>query len=324
MPVTIKVNGTSNGLVHKGTTHFAKSTAPDVCKTPSPAGPVPIPYPIIISMSSDLANGTTTIKADGGNICANKGSEFSRCSGDEAGTAGGVVSNVNMKEATWILYSFDVKLDGKNACRFSDMMKMNHGNTICMNGVTPDQTAPKEVKLEIEACEERKKPESQRKKKWDDCQVEELCDMLKAFSAIPKDKIKKVSPSPSEPTSPDNSKYNSVKELFAKNFAAAVNKVPLDEAHIKSQFSSDCRYKKWNEGGKPPPPEPRNPNPPRSGSGGMNPDHSHDVGLGGVFNDVASMKWMNARVNTTAGAAMRKYKPEEDAGKKVTAPGCCD
>ena len=41
-----------------------------------------------------------------------------------------------MKEATWILYSFDVKMDAPNACRKTDKMKMNHGNTICMGGVT--------------------------------------------------------------------------------------------------------------------------------------------------------------------------------------------
>jgi uncharacterized protein DUF4150 len=132
--VTIKVNGTDNSVSHKGAMHFAKNTAPDVCKTPSPGGPVPIPYPVIMSLSSDLANGTTTVKADGGNMIAIKGAEYSRCSGDEAGTAGGVVSSTNMKEATWILYSFDVKMDGGNACRKTDKMKMNHGNTICMTG----------------------------------------------------------------------------------------------------------------------------------------------------------------------------------------------
>lgn len=130
MSVSIKVNGVSNSLVHKGSNGFVKNTVPDVCKTPSPGGPVPVPYPIIISMSSDLVDGTSTVKADGGNACAIKGSNFSRCSGDEPGTAGGVKSSTNMKEATWILYSFDVKMDGSNACRKSDKMMMNHENTI--------------------------------------------------------------------------------------------------------------------------------------------------------------------------------------------------
>jgi len=135
MAVTIHVNGKTNSLVHKGSMGIAKSTIPDVCKTPSPGGPVPIPYPIIVSMSSDLKKGTKTVKVDGKKMAAVKGSEFSRCTGDEPGTAGGgVKSSTNMKEATWILYSFDVKMDGKNSCRLSDKMMMNHGNTACLNG----------------------------------------------------------------------------------------------------------------------------------------------------------------------------------------------
>ena len=114
---------------------IAKSTLPDVCKTPSPGGPVPVPYPIIISMTSDLTGGTTTVKVDGGNMAAVKGSKLSRCSGDEPGTAGGLKSSTNMKEAAWILYSFDVKLDGKNACRLTDKLQMNHGNTACLAGL---------------------------------------------------------------------------------------------------------------------------------------------------------------------------------------------
>ncbi len=120
---------------------IAKSTLPDVCKTPSPGGPVPIPYPIIISMSRDLKKGSKKVKFDGGNSAAIKGSEFSRCSGDEPGTAGGVKSSTNMKEATWILYSFDVKIEGKNACRLSDKMMMNHGNTACLGGVLQEPVA---------------------------------------------------------------------------------------------------------------------------------------------------------------------------------------
>ena len=130
MAVTIHVNGTSNSLVHKGSNGMVLNTAPDVCKTPTPGGPVPIPYPIIVSMSSDLIKGTKTVKVDGNNMAAIKGSEFSRCTGDEPGTVGGVISSTNMKEATWILYSFDVKLEGKGACRLSDKMMMNHKNTV--------------------------------------------------------------------------------------------------------------------------------------------------------------------------------------------------
>jgi hypothetical protein len=138
-----------NGLVHKGSNHFAKNTPPDVCKTPSPGGPVPIPYPVIVSKSSDLANGTTTVKADGGQMIAVKGCEYSMCVGDEAGTAGGVVSSTFKKEAKFILYSFDVKMDGKNACRLSDKMTMNHQNTVCLAGTFPTPAEVKAIEAEL-------------------------------------------------------------------------------------------------------------------------------------------------------------------------------
>lgn len=131
--VTIKVNGSNDSLVHKGSSHYSKATIPDVCKTPSPGGPVPVPYPNI-SMSSSLAKGTTTVKADGGNMIAVKGSEFSMSQGDEPGTAGGVKSSTFKKESTWITYSFDVKMDGKNACRLTDKKFQNHENTANMSG----------------------------------------------------------------------------------------------------------------------------------------------------------------------------------------------
>jgi hypothetical protein len=133
MSVTVKVNGTSNSVVHKGSNGVSTATIPDVCKTPSPGGPVPIPYPNI-SQSSSLAKGTSTVKADGGNMIANKGSEFSRSNGDEPGTVGGVKSSTFIKESTWILYSFDVKMEGKNACRLSDKKFQNHQNTVNLAG----------------------------------------------------------------------------------------------------------------------------------------------------------------------------------------------
>ncbi|MCI5221678.1 MAG: DUF4150 domain-containing protein [Candidatus Electrothrix sp. AR4] len=154
MGVTIHVNGMSNSLAHKGSMGIAKSTLPDVCKTPSPGGPVPVPYPVIVSMSKDLKKGTKTVKVDGKKPAAVKGSEFSRCMGDEPGTAGGVKSSTNMKEATWLLYSFDVKLDGKNACRLTDKMMMNHGNSMCLAGLSQNPVqAKKQIQTWVNECD---------------------------------------------------------------------------------------------------------------------------------------------------------------------------
>jgi len=129
MAVTININNLS--LCHKGSNGVAIATLPDVCKTPP--GPVPVPYPNI-AFSKHLKKGTKTIKVDGGNMAANKGSQFSRSTGDEPGVAKGIVSNTQMKEATWITHSFDVKLEKKGACRLTDKMFMNHKNTVCLGG----------------------------------------------------------------------------------------------------------------------------------------------------------------------------------------------
>lgn len=141
---TIKVNGLT--LTHKGSGGMSIATIPDVCKTPSPGGPIPIPYPNI-AKSSDLVKGTKTVKVDGRKMAAVKGSEFSMSTGDEAGTAGGVSSSTFKKETSWILYSFDVKLDGKNACRLTDKKFHNHKNTVNLGGefespITPGAPRP--------------------------------------------------------------------------------------------------------------------------------------------------------------------------------------
>ena len=140
MPVTVKVNGATNSVVHKGSNGISMATIPDVCKTPTPGGPVPIPYPNI-SQSVTLSGGTTTVKADG-MMVAIKGSEFSLSNGDNAGVAGGVKSSTFMKESTWLLYSFDVKMDGKNACRLTDKKFHNHENTVNMGGVLQPPVVP--------------------------------------------------------------------------------------------------------------------------------------------------------------------------------------
>lgn len=132
MPVTIQVNGTVNTLVHKMSNGISTATLPDVCKTPSPGGPVPVPYPNI-AQSITLSSGTTNVKGDK-MMAAVKGSKFALSNGDNAGVAGGVKSSTFMKEATWILYSFDVKLQKKNASRLTDKMFHNAENAANLTG----------------------------------------------------------------------------------------------------------------------------------------------------------------------------------------------
>jgi hypothetical protein len=101
---------------------------PDVCKTPSPAGPIPIPYPNV-ARSSDTAKGTKKVSVQGNPACV-KDSSFSTSTGDEAGTAGGGVASSKTKgKAEFVNYSFDVKFEGKNVARAFDLMLHNDKNT---------------------------------------------------------------------------------------------------------------------------------------------------------------------------------------------------
>ena len=125
MPVTVGVNNLS--VVHKDSGGVTIAF-PDVCKTPTPAGPVPIPYPNI-AQSSDTASGSTSVKADGNPVCL-KDSNFRISTGDEAGSAGGgVISNKIKGKAEFVNFSFDVTFEGKNVCRAFDLMLHNDKNT---------------------------------------------------------------------------------------------------------------------------------------------------------------------------------------------------
>lgn len=128
MSVTVGVNNRT--VVHKSSGGVTMA-GPDVCKTPSPGGPIPIPYPNV-AKSSDTAKGSKKVKMDGNPIML-KNSNFSTSVGDEAGTAGGgVVSNTTKGKAEFVNYSFDVKVEGKNVPRQLDPMihnKLSSPNT---------------------------------------------------------------------------------------------------------------------------------------------------------------------------------------------------
>lgn len=124
MGVTVGVNQRS--VVHKSS-NGVTPCFPDVCKTPSPAGPIPIPYPNI-AMSSNTAKGAKKVKCDGKPVCV-KDSNFKTSVGDEPGVAKGVISSKTKGKAEFILYSFDVKIEGKNVPRAFDLMLHNDKNT---------------------------------------------------------------------------------------------------------------------------------------------------------------------------------------------------
>ncbi len=123
MPGTVFVN--NKGVAHKGSGGMSP-IFPDVCKTPTPVGPVPIPYPNI-GKSSDTSSGPTTITTDG-QMPMTKDAKYMMSTGDEAGSAMGVMSSKIKGTCEFMLYSFDVKFEGKNVCRLADSLFHNDKN----------------------------------------------------------------------------------------------------------------------------------------------------------------------------------------------------
>lgn len=101
---------------------------PDVCRTPSPGGPVPIPYPNSAE-SKALEKGSRTVSINGAPVCL-ASSRLGTSTGDEAGTAGGGVSSGRTGGAAHpVNYSFDVRMEGNPVVRNLDLFTLNDRNT---------------------------------------------------------------------------------------------------------------------------------------------------------------------------------------------------
>lgn len=150
MAATINVN--KRTVVHKTSGGIA-TTFPDVCKTPTPAGPIPIPYPNI-AKSTDTSKGSKTVKMDSNPIML-KGSVFSTSTGDEAGSVGGIISGCTKGKAEFVNYSFNVFVEGKNVPRLSDIMVQNEAsapNTPPMPEVQPPLVTPPASQAQQTQC----------------------------------------------------------------------------------------------------------------------------------------------------------------------------
>ena len=106
---------------------------PDVCLTPPPppAGPIPVPYPNT-SFSKDMKNGSTTVTIGGQEVMLKDLSFYKTLPlGDEAATnsqGAGVTTHVITGKTYFIMWSMDVKFEGQNVPRHTDMTTSNHAS----------------------------------------------------------------------------------------------------------------------------------------------------------------------------------------------------
>lgn len=120
------------------------STPPDVCKTPSPTGTVPVPYVNIFQCSMVTPNTACSKVFIDGSPALNLKSATMLSNGDEPGTAGGISSGKFIGKGEFTKGSQKVTLEGKAAVSQGASTKHNQGNTTgmcCMAGQMKVQIA---------------------------------------------------------------------------------------------------------------------------------------------------------------------------------------
>ncbi|HKQ26835.1 MAG TPA: DUF4150 domain-containing protein [Burkholderiales bacterium] len=110
---------------------------PDVCLTPSPAGPVPVPYPNI-AMGPTAVGAAYTILINAA-PAHNMSTNIPLTNGDNAGVASGVASGTVMGPGRHLTASFTVLIGGMPGTKLSSMSLQN--NTNCPGArIVPSQT----------------------------------------------------------------------------------------------------------------------------------------------------------------------------------------
>jgi hypothetical protein len=121
-----KVFANGRSILHKGSGNTHTSAAPDVCKVPTPGGPVPTPF-VNSAQDSMLTKGSKSVTINGHPVALTD-SELSTSTGDEPGTAGGLISSKFKGKMAWGSGSVDVKIEGKGVVRFLDVT-LHNGNS---------------------------------------------------------------------------------------------------------------------------------------------------------------------------------------------------
>jgi hypothetical protein len=98
----------------------------DFCKTPTPGGPVPMPYPNLAKTSDGQGSSKVKVKCK---QALRKGDKIMMSSGDEGGVAMGAVSSKIKGPAELMLGSPFVKVEGKMWAHHTVPAKQNDGNT---------------------------------------------------------------------------------------------------------------------------------------------------------------------------------------------------
>jgi hypothetical protein len=289
--------------VHAGSNGIAAATVPNICKMPGPPAPfVPTPLPNIGKSGSSPQGYSTTVTIEG-NAVAIKGATFGSM-GDVAsqGTGGGIVSSNTQGPTSFVgPGSMDVKIEGKNVQLLGDPMLNNcaaggsPANAATLQGEvqgpgTPVTPAKYEVDCDVKGSA---------KASWDCCQMKQFCAKLDAVNE--QAKRGKLTTDPASLQARNSARGE---KLFRKQW----NEAPYAYQPMVHKFYHPCAAKKAAE------------NEYKIGSE-FQPDHVHELQLGGAPTDFKNLKWLDSSVNQSLGATLAGFDP-------VACPGgvsadCC-
>ena len=119
---------------------------PDTCQVPSPAGPVPTPFPNTAMLNQATGSTCTQKIKIVQKEAVTKATTIPQSTGDEAGSAGGVVSGMIKGPAKFTSYSQKLFLEGQPAV-FLGCVSAQNGNNA--NAPVGNQIAPSQTKVMI-------------------------------------------------------------------------------------------------------------------------------------------------------------------------------
>ncbi len=124
------------------------STVVDICKTPSPGGPLPIPYPIIMKTQKDTKTKVKKLKTAekqyedavgvaSGNVqkkIQELTKKMKKSSGNEAGKLKGIVSQQNKSKAKFKFGMTQVKMEGKISAVHVEILSLRCDHVMTVDG----------------------------------------------------------------------------------------------------------------------------------------------------------------------------------------------
>jgi hypothetical protein len=311
MGISVGVNPPKTPVT-KGSHGIAQNTIPNICKMPGPPAPfVPAPLPNIAKSELNPQGYSKTVEIEG-NAVAIRGATFESI-GDMAskGTGGGLISANCHGPAKFISPgSLTVQIEGNNVHQLSDMMlnncgpggsPPNTGATMC--GGETQSTAPL-GKMPID-CENG----TYDGKQFDECEKKQICaKCAEVNKQAEAGMIKRRTPAENEAVAKEKA---DAQAAIRTSYAIAIRDKFFGEQEIRAAMYDDCAYdEKWKPNKDP---EFKNPM--------FDPDHVHEVQLGGSPAAEANFKWMSAGPNRWMGSQLRNYHEDKYSGVE---PNCCD